>query len=250
MAPVSLLTDFALAICPIVAFVFVALYGLRRDPLYQPSIVAAIPLGLSSIAILLGQSGVVLLATFQQIATQRTAGMKAVVAGLLQAQRPLTWGLLDFGICLIFILLVSVFLRHSRDAETPVIHAYVSMPALIVTAVVVIGLFLMVWLQYSTVDLVMMIVDKHRDQELASAFGNVNPASFAARISSRLVLITFGSIAEFCALLVAGGLSLGWRQKQDPRVRFAAVLTVGALIACGASALSEFGFVDYLQHLR
>jgi hypothetical protein len=250
MAPVSLLTDFALAICPILAVVFVALYCLRRDPLSQPSIVAAIPLGLSSIAILLGQSGVILLATFQQIATQRTTGVKAVVAGLLQAQRPLTWGLLDFGTCLVIVLLVSVFLRYSRDVETPVIHAYVSMPALVFTAVVVIALFLMVWLQYSTVDLIMMIVDNHRYQELASEFGNVNPAYFATRISSRLVLITFGSIAEFCALLLAGGLSLGWRQKQDPRVRIAAVLTVGALICCGASALSEFGFVDYLQHLR
>ncbi len=40
------------------------------------------------------------------------------------------------------------------------------MPALIVTAVFVLTLFLIVYLQYGTVDLVMMICDKHRYQEL------------------------------------------------------------------------------------
>lgn len=246
----SPLTYFALAISPIVAVVFAGLYWFKRDAESQPSIVAAVPLGLSSMAILLGQSGVVILATFQEIATQRTAGLAVVVTGLLRAQRPLTWGLIDFAVCLVVVLLVSVFVRYSRDLETPVVHAYVSLPAIVVTAVVVIALFLMVWLQYSTVDLVMMIVDKHRYQELASQFGTANPADFAARISARLVLITFISVAEFCALLVAGGLSLGWRQKRNARARFATVLTIGALVACGASALSESGFVDYLNHLR
>jgi len=31
---------------------------------------------------------------------------------------------------------------------------------------------------------------------------------------------------------------------------FATVLTLGALVGCGASALSEFGFIDYLAHLH
>src|SRR6185437_11018076 len=213
-------TFFALAIPPIVAVAFVFFYWFKREPVSQPSIVAAIPLVLSSIAILLGQSGYVLLNTFQEIATQRAAGMTAVVSGLLRAQRPLAWGLLDCGACLVVLILVAVFLRYSRDAETPVIHAYVALPALIVTAVVVVAAFSMVYLQYSTVDLVMMIVDTHRNQELASQFGAVAPAYFAARISSHLVLITLLSITEFCALLVAGGLSLGWRQKQCARARF------------------------------
>ena len=166
----SPLTLFALAISPIVAVIFVSLLWFKRDPVSQPSIVAAIPLGLSSITILLGRSAVVLLAAFQEIATQRTSGIAAVTAGLLRAQRPLAWGFVDVGACLAIILLFAVFLRYSRDEETPLFRAHVSLPALIVTSVVVVFLFLMVYLQYSTVDLVMMIVDKHRLQELSSQF--------------------------------------------------------------------------------
>jgi len=246
----SPLTLFALAISPIVAVIFVSFLWLKRDPVSQPSIVAAIPLGLSSVAILLGQSAVILLAAFQEIANRRTAGVGAVTAGLLRAQRPLAWGFVDVGACLVIILLFTVFLRYSRDEEAPLIRAYVSLPALIVTAVVVVFLFLMVYLQYGTVDLVMMIVDKHRIPELTAQFGRVDPAYFAARISSRLVIITFMSVVQFIALIVAGALNLFWRQKQNSRQALATVLTLGALVGCGASALSEFSFLDYLVHVH
>jgi len=250
MTLASPLTLFALTISPVVALVFACLYWFKRDPVSQPSIVAAIPLGLSSIAILLVQSAVVLLAAFQEIATQRTSGLRAVVAGLLKAQRPLVWGFIDCGACLVIIVLVAVFLRYSRDTDTPPIHAYVALPALIGTAAVLGALFLMVYVQYGTVDLVMMIVDTHRNQELASQYGTVSPAYFASKISSRLVGITFLSMGLFIALIVAGVVSLFWRQKQNGRTAFAAVLTLGAVIGCGVSALSEGGFVDYLMHLH
>jgi hypothetical protein len=246
----SPLTLFALAISPIVALVFVAFLWINRDPVSQPSIVAAIPLGLSSIAILLGQSAVILLAAFQEIATQRAAGIGAVTAGLLRAQRPLALGFVDCLGCLVVVFLFTAFLRYARDEETPLLRAYVSLPALIATAVVLVLLILMVYLQYSTVDLVMMIVDKHRNPELTSQFGVVNPAYYAARISSRLVIIAFGSVLQFIALIVVGVLDLFWRQKQNSRQTFATVLTLGALIGCGASALSEFGFIEYLVHVH
>src|ERR1700722_10872961 len=132
----SPLTLFALAIPPVVAVIFVSLLWFKRDPVTQPSILAAIPLSLNSIAILLGQSGVILLAAFQQIATHRTSGIGAVTAGLLRAQRPLSWGFVDVGACLVIVLLLTVFLRCARDEEAPLFRAYISLPALIVTAVV------------------------------------------------------------------------------------------------------------------
>jgi hypothetical protein len=244
----SPITIFALAISPIVTVVFACLCWFKRDPLSQPSMAAAIPFGLSSIAILLGQSGVILLATFQQIATQKTSGMSAVTAGILRAQQPLIWGLLDCGACLIVLVFISAVLRYQRDEETPLLHAYVSLPALIVTAVVLTGLFLLVEFQHSTVDLVMKIVDKARYQELASQYGTTNPAYFARTISSRLVIITFSSVPMFLVLIGSGILNLFWRQKQNSRQAFAVVLTIGAVIGCGVFALNELGFVDYLQH--
>jgi hypothetical protein len=246
----SPLTIFALVIPPIVTLIFASLLWFKRDPISSPSIVAAIPLALSSIAILLAQSAVVLLRTFNEIATHKAAGLGAVVSGLLVAQRPLIWGFVDFGTCLIVIFLVSAFFSYLRDAETPLIHAYISLPALIGTAVVVIAVFLIVYVQYITVDLVMMIVDKHRYRELVSRFGMVNPAYFASTISSRLVAITLLSTFLFCALIVAGVLSLVWRQKQNSRQAFAVVLTLGAIIGCACSSLSELGFVDYLRHMH
>ncbi len=246
----SPVTFFALAIPPIVAVVFVCLIGFRRGLVSQPSIVAAIPLALTSISILLGQSAAILLATFNAIASGKSAGIRAVISGLLRAQRPISWSFVDFGICLIVIFLTCAILRYSSDVETPLIHAYIPLPALIATAVVIMTAFLMVYLEYSTVDLVMMIVDNHRNQELVSKYGTVSPAYFAARISSRLVAIFFLSIAQFFVLIVAGALDLFWRQKQDNRQAFAAALTLGALIGCGVSALSEFGFVDYLLHVH
>jgi hypothetical protein len=244
------LTYFALAIPPIVTMIFISLYWFKRDPVPQPSIVAAIPLGLSSIAILLGQSAVVLLATFNEIATHRAAGFRAVIAGLLRAQRPLIWGFFDIGACLIILFLIAAILRYSRDGDAPLIHAYVALPALSATAALLIALFLMVYLQYSTVDLVMMIVDSHRNHELASQFGTVSPTYFAAKISSRLVAIAFLSFSLLCALIVIGAFDLFWRQTQNSRQTFATVLTLGTLVGCGWSVLDELGFVDYLVHLH
>lgn len=246
----SPLTILALAISPILTVVFVCLYWFKRDPVSQPSIVAAIPLGLCSIAILLGQSAFLLLRTFNEIATGRAAGVGAVVSGLLRVQQPLAWGLLEVVICLIFIFLVSAAIRYSLDEDTPVIHAYISLPALIVTAVVVVSLFLTVYMQYGTVDLVMKIVDTHRNQELSSQYGTVSPGYFARSISFQLVAIFFLSQFEFFALIIAGAFDLFWRQKQNSRQSFATVLAVGALVGCGVSALSEFGFVDYLAHMH
>lgn len=250
MALDSPLTLFALAISPVVAVVFACFYWFKRDPVSQPSIVAAIPLGLISIAILLARSALVILAAFQEISTRQTTGLGAVVSGLLKAQRPLAWGFIDFAACLVILILVSVFLKYSRDADTPPIHAYVALPALIATGVVLVALFLMVYMQYGTVDLVMMIVDTHRNQELASQYGTVSPAYFASRISSRLVATAFLSVALFIALMIAGAVNLFWRQKQNNRQPFATALALGTLVGCGVSALSELGFVDYLLHLK
>lgn len=246
-SPVSII---ALAIAPIVTVIFAVLYWFKRDPASQPSIVAAIPLTLCSIAILLGQSSVILLHTFAEIANRRTAGLGAVLSGLFRVQQPLAWGLLEVVICLVFVFLASAAIRYTNEEATPLVHAYVSVPALIVTAIVVVALFLMVYLQYDTVDLVMKIVDTRRNHELVAQYGTVSPGYFARTISSRFVAIFFLANVEVLALIVAGALSLFWRQKQDPRQAFATILTVGAIVGCGASALSEFGFINYLQHVR
>ena len=246
----SPLAWFAFAIAPIVTVVFASSYWLKRDPASDPSIVAAIPLCLSSVAILLAHSSTTLLAAFSQIASRRSAGIGAVIAGLRQAQGPLAWGLVECTACLVLLFLLSAFLRFSRDAETPLIHAYISLPALITTAVFLISFFLLVYLQYRTVDLVMMIVDTHRLNELGAQYGSVNPGFFAARISSSLVSIFFLSIFQTAALIVAGILDLFWRQKQNGRQAFAAALIIGALICSGVGALNDFGFLDYLQHVH
>jgi hypothetical protein len=246
----SPLAMIALAISPIVTVIFVCLYWFKREPDSRPSIVAAIPLGLTSIAILLGQSAMILLHTFNEIATRKIAGLTAVLSGLLRTQQPLAWGFSDFGACLVILFLVSGALRHARDEDTQLLHAYISLPALIATAIVLVTLFLVVYLQYGTVDLVMKIVDNHRNQELVSQYGSVSPGYFAHIISSRLVAIFFLSQFEVFALIVAGSLDLFWRQKRKSRQTFAAILTVGTLVLCGVSALSEFGFVEYLFHVR
>lgn len=246
----SLFTYLALAIPPIVTAIFVAILWIKREPAAHPSIAAAIPLELSAIAILLAQSAMILLATFQEIATRQTASLHAVIAGLLRAQRPLIWGCFDLIASLLVIVLVSFVLRYRQDSETPLLHAYIALPALLATAVSLVGLFLIASLQYGTVDLVMMIVDNHRNHELIARFGMVNPGYFAATISSRLVLIFFLSIALFAALLTTGVLSFFWRQKENARQAFATALTLGAFAGCGMLALSELGFVSYLRHVH
>jgi len=245
----SPLTIVALAISPIVTVVFASLYWRKRDSVSQPSIVAAAALNLSSIALLLEQSAFLLLRTFNEIATGKAAGARAVIAGLLRVQEPLAWGFLDCAACLIVLFLVSGALRYSMDEEGPFIHAYVALPALILTSVFLVCLFLMVYLQYGTVDLVMKIVDNHRHHEIVLQYGPVSPGYFAAKISFRLVAIFFLSQLEFVLLIIGGALVLFWRQKQNSRQPFATIITVGALISCGVSALSEFGFIDYLQHV-
>jgi hypothetical protein len=246
----SPLTLFALAIPPIVVVIFVSRYWFKRDPISQPSIVAALPLGLSPIALLLARSAFLLLHTFNEISSHRTAGVGAVISGLLLAQQPLVAGFIDFAVCLVIFFLISGALRFSRDEDTPLIRAYVSLPALVATALVLIALFLAVHLQYGTVDLVMKIVDTHRNHELIEQYGMVSPSYFAHKISSRLVAIFFLSQLEFVVLVIAGALDLFWREKQNNRQGFAIVLTVGAFVGSVASTLSEIGFVDYLLRVH
>jgi hypothetical protein len=232
------------------AIIFITQYWSKSDPVSQPSIISAIPLGLTSIALLLAQSASILLRTFADIASHKTAGPGAVLAALLRVQQPVAWGLLETLVCMILMILVSGAMRYSRDEEMPLLHAYIPIPALIFTTAALVVLFLIVFLQYSTVDLVMKIVDNHRYHELVSQYGAVGPAYFARTISSRLVAIFFVSQLEFVILIAAGVLNLFGRQKQNSNQRFATVLTVGTLIGCGVCALSEFGFIDYLFHVR
>jgi hypothetical protein len=96
----------------------------------------------------------------------------------------------------------------------------------------------------------MKIVDTPRNHELIAQYGTVSPGHFAQIISLRLVAIFFLSQLEFFALIVAGTLDLTWRQMQNNRQNFATALTLGALVGCGVSALGEFGFIDYLQHVH
>ena len=97
----SPLTIFALAIAPIVTVIFVVFYWRKRDPVSQPSIVAAAALWLelhrhSSGAELAGYSGRVPADCDPAGCRYQSCGF-----GLMRAQRPLAWGLLDVAICLV-----------------------------------------------------------------------------------------------------------------------------------------------------
>ncbi len=242
----SPLTFFALAVPPLVTVIFIAFCWLKRNPVSRPSIVSAVPFALTSIPILLAHSAAILLRIFAEMSTHGTASAWAIVSGLLRVQRPITLAFLEFVACMTAIFLVSAILRFSRGSDRPLIHAYVSHPALFANVFVLVALFLLVYFQYSTADLVMKVVDYHRYNELASQYGAVRPAYYAAQISSRLVAVFFLSQAEFLALIVVGVLNLVWRQKQSSRQVFAKVIALGASVMCGVCALIEMFFVSYL----
>jgi hypothetical protein len=252
----SPLTLFVLALPPIVAVVFIVFIWLKREPVAQPSIVAAIPLGLAPVTLLLSQSAVILISTFQQIATQQSAGIHAVIRGMLRSQQPIIWGILDFTICLSIIFLFIALLNalRGRDEEQDDaqlhMHAYISLPALIFTVLILISILLIVYFQYSTVDLVMKIVDPHRTKELGIDISTFNPAAYASRISYQLMAIAALSFCLFFASLIAGALCLFWRQKMHSREGFAFIFVLATLAVCGITLLEEFSFVNYLQNLH
>jgi hypothetical protein len=246
-------TLLALVIPPLVAIVFIAIYIFKREPASQPSVIAAIPLCLTSITILLGQSAVLILSAFRAIATQKASGLAAVITGLQRAQQPLVDGFLDLTVCLILILLFATILNSVRaheDEDAPLLHAYISLPALIITSCLLLSVFLIVYLQYSTVDLVMMIVDTNRNSEVASQIGAMNISKLAASISYRLIATAFLSFFLFFACLVSAALALFWRNKQDHRQTFATILVIAALAGCGLSLLEELSFIHYIQNLH
>jgi len=239
-----------LAIPPIVALVFVFLLWRKQEQHSQPSIVAAIPFCLISISLLLTRSSFVILAAFSEIAAQRRAGLAAVLSGLLDAQRPIALAFLDVAACLTLTVLVSGAIRFSRDEDGPLISADVSLPALIATGVFLASLFLIAYIQYSTVDLVMMVVDTHRNHELSSIYRDLGMGDLARKISARLVMIWALSVFELLALVVTGIFDLVWRKRSEPRPMFGILLMLGALAGCGLCALDEFSFVSYLVRMH
>lgn len=245
----SPVTLFALAIPPLVTLVFLVFFWLRRQPLNQPSIVIVLPFGLTAITILLGQSAILTISAFKQIATQKTAGVFELTNALRSAQQPITAGMVDVAVCLLLILISAFILKIIGDDDQPMLHAYISLPALIATGVVIISVLLLAYFQYNTVDMIMVVIDPRRYHELASNGNLPGVDAYAARISMRLILITALSVVLFIASLVAGILNIFWRQKESARENFAMVLAIATLAGCGLSLLEGFNFTNYLNNL-
>lgn len=247
---ISLLILMALAIPPAVAIYSIASHRLQRNSTKPLSLVAALPFGLSSIALLLGHASVILLIAFHEIANMQNAGIALVLIGLWRAQQPLFWGFLDLLLSLFAILLFAIFLKYARDEESPLMQAYIPLPALLVTALAAGALFLLVNFQYGTVDLIMMIVDGRRYNELIAHAGVMDMAYFAAQIGSRLFLTAVLSFLLFFVLLLAGILNLLWRHKKKNRQVFATILILGTLAGCCLGTLQELNFANYLRQLQ
>ncbi len=250
MVFISLLILFALAIPPSVAIYCIASHWLKRNSPRQPTVVAAIPLGLSAIALLLTHAAAILLFAFHEIARMQDPGVALILIALLRAQQPLFWGFVDLILSLFAILLFAIYFKYARDEESHLMQAFTPLPALLFTLLASAALFLLAQFQYGTVDLVLAIVDPRRFNQLALQTGVANMDYYAAQVSSRLLLTAVLSCLLFFALLLAGILNLVWRHSQTNRQALATFLILGTLAGCCFGALQELNFVNSLRQLQ
>jgi hypothetical protein len=201
-APVTFLLAF---VGPVLTLILVAFLwsGPRRFRL--PAVLPGIPLALASIApqVLFGGFGILM--AFQQIATQKRAGVRNVAASMAAVTGSFTTAIsLSIG-CVVALVIFQV-ISDRRDEQTEPSEPGNKLAPRIVfflTAISALATMALMWFFERTLDLIMVICDNTRKAEAQQRFGNIAIGEVASMVSRRLLLCELFSFLLLALLLSA-----------------------------------------------
>ncbi|MGD0631260.1 MAG: hypothetical protein ABR987_18170 [Terracidiphilus sp.] len=227
-------------------------FGPRRFRL--PAVLPGIPLALTSIALQVLAGGIGILTAFQEIATQRLAGVRNVAGSMAVVTGSFTISIV-FSIGCIAALAVFQVIRDRRDEQTEWSEPGNKLAPRIVfflTALSALATMVLLWLFERTLDLIMVIVDSTRRVEAQQRLGDLGMGDVAATISHRLILceaFSFVLLAMFMAapFSLLAGEAPEWVRGQSWTL---AILTALCLIPFGIAFHQEILYVTSLTHPR
>jgi len=227
-------------------------FGPRRFRL--PAVLPGIPLALTSIALQVLAGGIGILTAFQEIATQRLAGVRNVAGSMAVVTGSFTISIsLSIG-CVAALVVFQVF-RDRRDEQTEWPDPGNKLAPRVVfffTAILAIATIALLWFFERTLDLIMVIVDSTRKVEAQQMLGNQGMGDVAAMISHRLILseaLSFVLLAMFMVapFSILAGEAPEWVRGQSWTL---AILTALCLIPFGIAFHQEILYMISLTHPR
>ncbi len=220
----------------------------------MPAVLPGIPLALTSIGlqVLVGTFGI--LRAFQEIATQRLAGVRNV-AGSIAAVTGSFAIAITLSIGCVAALVVFQVICDRRDEQTEWSEPEDNLAPRIVfflTAMSALATMALLWFFERTVDLVLVIVDRTRMAEAQQRIGHLGMAELAAVISHRLILCEVFSFALVGLFLAApfsllAGEAPEWVRAQSWTL---AILTALCLIPFGVTFHQEILYMISLTQPR
>ena len=194
---------------PVLTLFLVAFLWFGPRKLRMPAVLPGIPLALTSIAfqVLIGAYGILM--AFQEISTQRRAGVRNVAGSMAAVTASFTTAI-SLTIGCIVALIIFQAIRNRRDeqadeqAESPNPGNKLA-PRIVffTTAICALATMALLWLLERTLDLVMLICDTTRKAEAQQRLGNIPIGQVAAVISRQLLLCELFSLALLAFFLTA-----------------------------------------------
>jgi len=190
---------------PALTLIFIAVFWFGRRRFRLPAVLVGIPLALTSIVpqVLIGAFGI--LTAFQEIASQKRAGVRAVSASLAEVTGSFATAI-ALSIGCVAALVVFQVICSRRDEETESNEAGNKLGPRIVffmTAAAGLATMGLLWFFERTLDLIMVVVDSTRKFEAEQRLGGVPIGEVAGVLSRRLLLCELFSFALLAFLVTA-----------------------------------------------
>ncbi len=246
---------FAMALVgPVLTLILIGFlwFGPRRFRL--PAVLPGIPLALTSIVLQVLAGGIGILTAFQEIATQRLSGIRAVAGSMAVVTGSFTISIV-FSIGCIAALVIFQVIRDRRDEQTEWSEPGNKLAPRIVfflTAISALATMVLLWFFERTLDLIMVVVDSTRKVEAQQRLGDLGMGDVAAMISHRLIFCEALSFVLLVMLLAApfsllAGEAPEWVRGQSWTL---AILTALCLIPFGIAFHQEILYLTSLIRPR
>jgi len=190
---------------PALTLIFIAVFWFGRRRFRLPAVLPGIPLALISIApqVLIGAFGI--LTAFQEIASDKRTGVRAVAASLAEVTGSFATAILLSIGCVVALVVFQVICGR-RNEETERSEPGNKLAPRIVffmTAASALATMGLLWFFERTLDLIMVICDSTRKVEAQQRFGNVPIGEVAGVISRQLLMCELFSFALLAFLVTA-----------------------------------------------
>jgi hypothetical protein len=240
---------------PVLAIIFIAIFWIFRHRLRLPAALPGTLLALTSIApqVIIGAFGI--LTAFQQIATQRQSGVRAVAGSMAAVTSSFALAIsLSIGGIVALIIFQVICDRSEEPIERTESAENKLAPRILFffTTASALATMALLWFFERTLDLIMVICDTSRKFEAQERLGNIPIEEVAGVISRRLLVCELFSFALLALLVTApfwllAGEAPEWVHEKSLTL---AIVIALCLIPFGIAYHHEILYMLSLTHLK